>query len=130
MFCNLLTKYDDCVCARVGIRYRDVRPDDWRNRTPRRPSREAKQAAGESTGDAVKDAGKATGKAAKKVGKTTADVAEDAAKGNGPRYQEGRQRSQGSGDAGHHVGGHAPTARFTRGKTKTTACAEHGGIQK
>ena len=85
---------------------------------------EAKEAA-ESTGEAVKDAGKATGKAAKKVGKTTADVAviaKETAHGNTPT-KSGKLR-RGSTSATCADG------KVHTGKTKTTACADHGGIKK
>ena len=96
--------------------------------------KEAKEAgqdakeAGKKAGEATKDAATATGKASKKAGKTTAQIAEDAAK----------ETAEGTKKAGKEVKG-AVTPSTTSatcndgtvqiGKTKTTACAEHGGVK-
>jgi hypothetical protein len=80
--------------------------------------------AGKATGKAAKETGKATGKVAKKTGQ----VAGDAAKETGT----------GAKKVGKKVGG-AVTPETTSatckdgtvqtGKTKTTACANHGGVK-
>ena len=96
--------------------------------------KEAKEAgqdakeAGKEAGEAAKDAGKATGNATKKAAKKTGQVAEDAAK----------ETAEGTKKAAKTVKKEAtPTTTSATcndgtvhtGKTKTTACADHGGVK-
>ena len=80
--------------------------------------------AGKATGEAAKEAGKATGEAAKKTGQ----VASDAAKETGTGAKKAAKKVK-----------HKMTPKTTsatcndgtvqRGKTKTTACVNHGGVK-
>jgi hypothetical protein len=80
--------------------------------------------AGKATGEAAKDTGKATGHAAKKAGQVT----EDAAKETGTGAKKAAKK------VGDKVTPDTTTATCNdgtvqTGKTKTTACANHGGVK-
>jgi biopolymer transport protein ExbB/TolQ len=98
--------------------------------TAEQDAKKAKQeakTAGKEAGKATKDAAKATGKGVKKGAKKTGQVTKDAAK----------ETAQGTKKAGEKVKD-AVTLDTTSavckdgttqtGKTKTTACANHGGV--
>ncbi len=86
---------------------------------------EAKKAA-KDTGDASKDAAKATGKAtesaAKKTGQVTADAAKETATGTKKAATTVKKKVTPDTTEATCKDGTVQT-----GKTKTTACADHGG---
>ena len=80
--------------------------------------------AGKATGEAAKEAGKATGEAAKKTGQ----VAGDAAKETGTGDKKAAKK------VGHKMTPNTTSATCNdgtvqSGKTKTTACVNHGGVK-
>jgi hypothetical protein len=84
----------------------------------------AAKKAGKATGEAAKETGKATGHAAKKAGQVT----EDAAKETGTGAKKAAKK------VGDKVTPDTTTATCNdgtvqTGKTKTTACANHGGVK-
>src|SRR5206468_2964757 len=88
---------------------------------------EAKDA-GKKAGKATKDAGKATAKGTKKAAKKTGQVTSDAAKetANGTKKAAGavkRKVTPNTTSAACNDG------TVQTGKTKTTACANHGGVK-
>jgi len=90
--------------------------------------KEAKEA-GKDAGEAAKDAGKATGKATKSAAKKTGQVAEDAAK----ETADGAKKAAKAVKKAVTPGPTSATCNdgtVQRGKTKTTACADHGGVDK
>ena len=88
---------------------------------------EAKDAA-QDTGDAAKDAAKATGKAtksaAKKTGQVTKDAAKETATGTTKAAQTAKKKLTPNTTSATCKDGTVQT-----GKTKTTACFDHGGVQ-
>jgi len=89
---------------------------------------EAKEA-GKEAGEAAKDAGKATGKATKKAAKKTGQVAEDAAKETAEgakKAAKGVKRAVTPPSAANVT---CNDGTVQSGKTKTTACIDHGGVK-
>ncbi len=88
---------------------------------------EAKDAA-KDTGEAAKDAGKATGKAtksaAKKTGQVTKDAAKETATGTEKAAKAAKKKLTPDTTTATCKDGTVRT-----GKTKTTACFDHGGVQ-
>jgi hypothetical protein len=88
---------------------------------------EAKDAA-KDTGDAAKDAGKATGKAtksaAKKTGQVTKDAAKETATGTTKAAKTVKKKLTPDTTSAPCKDGTVQT-----GKTKTTACLDHGGVR-
>ena len=84
----------------------------------------ATKKAGKATGEAVKETGKATGKVAKKTGQ----VAEDAAKetGTGTKKVAKKVAKKVTPDT---TSATCNDGTVQTGKTKTTACANHGGVK-
>jgi len=84
--------------------------------------------AGKDAGKAAKHAGKATGEAAKKTAKKTSQVTTDAAKETAEGTEKAAKKTK---DA---VTPDTTTAvcndgTVRTGKTKTTACIDHGGVK-
>jgi hypothetical protein len=92
----------------------------------KKAKKEAKEA-GKDTGDAAKDAGKATGKttesAAKKTGQVTTDAAKETATGTKQAATTVKKKLTPDTTEATCKDGTVQT-----GKTKTTACADHGGV--
>ena len=97
-------------------------------------AREEAKAAGKETGEAAKDAAKATGKTVKSAAKKTGQVTKDAAKETATGTKKAAKNVK------RKLTPHKPhkphTTRATckdgtvqTGRTKTTACADHGGVQ-
>ena len=88
---------------------------------------EAKEAA-KDAGDAAKDAGKATGKAtakaAKKTGQVTKDTAKETASGTTKAAKTVKRKLTPDTTSAACKDGTVQT-----GKTKTTACIDHGGVR-
>jgi hypothetical protein len=88
---------------------------------------EAKDAA-KDTGDAAKDAGKAAGKAtesaAKKTGQVTKDAAKETAAGTTKAAKTVKKKLTPDTTSAACKDGTVRT-----GKTKTTACLDHGGVR-
>jgi len=87
----------------------------------------AKDAA-KDTGEAAKDAGKATGKAtksaAKKTGQVTKDAAKETAAGTTKAAKTAKKKLTPDTTSAPCKDGTVQT-----GKTKTTACLDHGGVK-
>jgi len=87
----------------------------------------AKEAA-KDTGEAAKDAGKATGKAtksaAKKTGQVTKDAAKETATGTTKAAKTVKKKLTPDTTSARCKDGTVQT-----GKTKTTACLDHGGVK-
>jgi hypothetical protein len=89
---------------------------------------EAKDAA-KDTGEAAKDAGKATGKATKSAAKKTGQVAKDAAKetATGATKAAKTAKEKLTPDT---TSATCKDGTVRTGKTKTTACIDHGGVRE
>jgi len=88
---------------------------------------EAKEA-GKDAGDAVQDAAKATGKATKKVVKKTGQVTEDAAKETATGTKKVAKTTKRK-LTPNTTSAPCKDGTVQTGKTKTTACVDHGGVQ-
>ena len=93
----------------------------------KRAGQEAKEA-GKDTADAVKDAAKATAKGTKHVAKKTAQVTEDAAKETATGTKKAAKKVQRT-LTPDTTSSPCKDGTVQTGKTKTTACADHGGVQ-
>jgi hypothetical protein len=80
--------------------------------------------AGKATGEAAKDTGKATGKVAKKTGQVAGDAAKETGTG-------AKKVGKKVGDAvtPDTTSATCNDGTVQTGKTKTTACANHGGVK-
>lgn len=89
---------------------------------------EAKDAA-KDTGEAAKDAGRATGKATKSAAKKTGQVTEDAAKetATGTKKAAKKVKRKLTPDT---TAATCKDSTVQTGKTKTTACVDHGGVRE
>jgi hypothetical protein len=88
---------------------------------------EAKEA-GKAAGEAAKDAGKATAKGTKRVAKKTGQVTKDAANETATGTKKAAKTVK------RKLTPNTTSARckdgtVQSGKTKTTACVDHGGVQ-
>jgi len=90
--------------------------------------KDAKEA-GKDAGEAAKNAGKATGKAAKKAGKTTAQIAEDAAKETAEGAKKAAKGVKRAVTPPSTTSATCNDGTVQTGKTKTTACIDHGGVK-
>jgi len=80
--------------------------------------------AGKATGEAAKETGKATGQAAKKTGQVAGDAAKETGTGTKKAAKKvGKKMTPNTTSATCKDG------TVQTGKTKTTACANHGGMQ-
>jgi hypothetical protein len=80
--------------------------------------------AGKETGGAAKEAGKATGEAAKKTGQVTEDAAKEG--GTGAKKAASNAKRKMTPDT---TSATCNDGTVQTGKTKTTACANHGGVR-
>ena len=84
----------------------------------------ATKKAGKATGEAAKETGKATGQVAKKTGQVTKDAAKETATGTKKVAKKvGKAVTPDTTSATCNDG------TVQTGKTKTTACANHGGVK-
>ena len=80
--------------------------------------------AGKATGEAAKETGKATGEAAKKTGQVASDAAKETGTGTKKVAKKvGRKMTPDTTSATCNDG------TVQTGKTKTTACVNHGGVK-
>src|SRR5882762_1701942 len=84
----------------------------------------ATKKAGKATGEAVKETGKATGKVAKKTGQIAGDAAKETGTGTKKAAKKVAKKVTPDTTTATCNDGTVQT-----GKTKTTACANHGGVQ-
>jgi hypothetical protein len=93
----------------------------------KKAGQEAKEA-GKAAGEATKDAGKATAKGTKHVAKKTGQVAKDAAKetATGTKKAAKTAKRKLTPDT---TSATCKDGTVQSGKTKTTACLDHGGVQ-
>ena len=83
----------------------------------------AAKKAGKATGEAAKETGKATAEAAKKTGQVTKDAAKETAEGTEKVAKKVGEKLTPDTTSAMCKDGTTQT-----GKTKTTACANHGGV--
>jgi hypothetical protein len=125
MFRNLLTSTAIACAVILGAPALTFAQETRAKEDAKKAGQEAKEA-GKDAGQAAKDAGKATAKGTKHVAKKTAQVTEDAAKETATGTKKAAKKTK---DA---VTPDTTTATCNdgtvqQGKTKTTACANHGG---
>jgi hypothetical protein len=84
----------------------------------------ATKKAGKATGEAVKETGKATGKVAKKTGQVTEDAAKETATGTKKAAKKVAKKV-----TPDTTSATCNDGTVQSGKTKTTACANHGGVK-
>lgn len=84
--------------------------------------------AGKSTAEATKDAGKAAGKATKAAAKKTAQVSGDAAKETATGTKKAAKTAKKK-VTPNTTSATCKDGTVQTGKTKTTACVDHGGVQ-
>lgn len=87
-------------------------------------AKDAAKSGGEATKDAGKAAGKATKSAAKKTGQVTKDAAKETATGTTKAAKTVKRKLTPNTTSATCKDGTVQT-----GKTKTTACIDHGGIR-
>ena len=80
--------------------------------------------AGKATGDAAKETGKATGEAAKKTGQVAGDAAKETGTGAKKAAKKVKHKMTPNTTSATCNDGTVQT-----GKTKTTACVNHGGVK-
>jgi len=127
MFRNLLTSTAIACAVILGAPALTFAQETGAKEDAKKAGQEAKEA-GKEAGQAAKDAGKATAKGTKHVAKKTAQVTEDAAKETATGTKKAAKKTK---DA---VTPDTTTAAcndgtIQHGKTKTTACANHGGVK-
>ena len=93
----------------------------------KKAGKEAKNA-GKETGEAAKDAGKAAGKATKSAVKKTGQVTRDAAKEVGTGTKKAAKTVKRK-LTRHRTHATCKDGTVQTGRTKTTACTNHGGVQ-
>ncbi len=84
----------------------------------------AAKRAGKATGEAAKETGKATAEAAKKTGQVTKDAAKETAEGTEKVAKKVGEKMTPDTTSAMCKDGTTQT-----GKTKTTACVNHGGVR-
>jgi hypothetical protein len=94
----------------------------------KKAGKEAKNA-GKETGEAAKDAGKAAGKATRSAVKKTGQVTRDAAKDVGTGTKKAAKTVKRK-LAPHRTHATCKDGTVQTGRTKATACAHHGGVQR
>jgi len=127
MFRNLLTGTAIACAVMLGTPALTYAQDSTAKEDAKKAGQEAK-GAGKQAGEAAKDAGKATAKGTKHVAKKTAQVTEDAAKETATGTKKAAKSVK------RTVTPDTTTATcndgtIQHGKTKTTACANHGGVK-
>jgi hypothetical protein len=80
--------------------------------------------AGKATGGAAKETGKATKEAAKKTGQVTEDAAKETGKGTRKAAHTVKRKM-----TPDTTSARCNDGTVQSGKTKTTACANHGGVK-
>ena len=94
-----------------------------------RPARPAAGEAGKEAGKAAAHAGKATGEATKKAAKKTAQVTKRCGQGDRGGYGEGGEGRPKKAVTPDTTSAACNDGTVQTGKTKTTACADHGGVK-
>ena len=84
--------------------------------------------AGKAAGKSAAEAGKATGEATKKAAKKTSQVATDAAKETAEGTEKAAKKTK-KAVTPDTTSAPCNDGTVQTGKTKTTACAEHGGVK-
>lgn len=127
MFRNLLTSTAIACAVMLGTAGLTFAQESGAKEDAKKAGQEAKEA-GKGAGQAAKDAGTATATGTKHVAKKTAQVTEDAAKETATGTKKAakstkRKLTPDTTTAACHDG------TIQQGKTKTTACANHGGVK-
>jgi hypothetical protein len=127
MFRNVLTGTAIACAVAFGIPTGTFAQATDAQQDAKKAGEEAK-AAGKAAGEATKDAGKATGKGTKHAAKKTGQVAKDAAKevGTGTKKAAKSVKRELTPDT---TSATCKDGTVQSGKTKTTACLDHGGVQ-
>jgi hypothetical protein len=126
MFRNVLTGAAIACAVAFGIPTTFAQATDAQQ-DAKKAGKEAK-AAGQAAGEATKDAGKATAKGTKHAAKKTGQVAKDAATevGTGTKKTAKSVKRELTPDT---TSATCKDGTVQSGKTKTTACLDHGGVQ-
>ena len=127
MFRNLLTGTAIVCAVAFGMPTGTFAQTTGAKEDVKKAGKEAKEA-GKATGEAAKDAGKATAKGTKHAAKKTGQVVGDAAKetGTGTKKVAKRVKHKLTPDT---TSAACKDGTVQTGKTKTTACIDHGGVQ-
>jgi hypothetical protein len=127
MFRSVMTMTAIACVLTFGVPRTTLAQDTGAKDDAKKAGQETKDA-GKDVGDAAKDAGKATAKGTKKVAKKTAQVTTDAAKetANGTKKAARKVKKKLTPDT---TTSRCQDGTVQSGKTKTTACIDHGGIQ-
>ena len=127
MFRNLLTGTAIACALAFGISTGALAQGTDAKDDAKKAGQEAKDA-GKDAGAAVKDAGKATAKGTKKVAKKTGQVVGDAAKetATGTKKAAKTVKRKLTPDT---TSSRCQDGTIQKGKTQTTACIDHGGVQ-
>jgi hypothetical protein len=127
MFRNVLTTAAIACVMAFGVPRATFAQDTGAKDDAKRAGQETKDA-GNDVGNAAKDAGKATAKGTKKVAKKTAQVTRDAANetATGTKRAARKVRKKLTPDT---TTSRCQDGTVHQGKTKTTACIAHGGVQ-
>ena len=128
MFRNFLTGTAIVCVVAFGIPAGTFAQETSAHQDAEKAGKEAK-AAGKSAGAATKDAAKATAKGTKKVAKKTAQVTKDGAKetATGTKKAAKAVKRKVTEDTATAT---CKDGTVQTGKTKTTACVNHGGVQE
>jgi len=127
MFRNLLMGTAVACALCFGAATVTSAQDSTAKEDAKKAGQETKKA-GENIGDAAKDAGKATAKTTKKVAKKTGQVTKDAAQETATGTKKAAKKVQ-KAVTPDTTSSRCQDGTVQTGKTKTTACADHGGVQ-
>jgi hypothetical protein len=127
MFRNVMTGTAIACAVAFGIPAGTFAQGTDARQDAKKAGQETKEA-GEKAGEAAKDAGKATAKGTKGAAKKTGQVAKDAANeaGTGTKKAAKTVKRKLTPDT---TSATCKDGTVQSGKTKTTACVDHGGVQ-
>jgi hypothetical protein len=127
MFRNLLTGTAIACAVAFGIPTGTFAQATDAQQDAKKAGQEAKEA-GQKAGEAAKDGGKATAKGTKHAAKKTGQVAKDAANEAGTGTKKAAKTVKGK-LTPDTTSATCKDGTVQSGKTKTTACVDHGGVQ-
>ena len=127
MFRNFLTGTAIVCAVAFGIPAGTFAQQTDAHQDAEKAGQEAKTA-GKAAGEATKDAAKATAKGTKKVAKKTAQVTKDGAKETATGTKKVAKKVKGA-VTPDTTSATCKDGTVQTGKTKTTACANHGGVK-
>jgi hypothetical protein len=127
MFRNLLTGTAIACAVAFGIHTGTFAQATDAQQDAKKAGQEAKEA-GQKAGEAAKDAGKAAAKGTKRAAKKTGQVAKDAANEAGTGTKKAAKAVKRK-LTPHTTSATCKDGTVQSGKTKTTACLDHGGVK-